>query len=454
MADSEKREIASLDFDITKGIQQLEILANTLNKISQNTETQFKNMSNTIEKSINSITTDKIKKIDLSKVIDTTSYTKSLNNTVQLSEKANARILENFIKRNNEANLKVESSNKISQNRMTEVNNREIQKRITNEEDFNHKRELQAQKTADKLMLQEQKLTSSLNNSFLDKMKSYAQAFIGFQGLDALRQSAVDFVDTMKSVESRMSEISRIMEDGTIDVQNYRDEIIQLGYDYSRTFDEVSTVTLNFARAGYNAQESLAMTEKSLLALNTAELDANEATDGLISIMAQWGLNTGTATEKAQKLESIIDKINKTADNFPVSSEGLLQALQRTSQGFNLAGASIDETIALIVAAETAAQRGGKEIGTAMANIIQQLKAEGKLNLAEELGLDFYEDDAKTVFKSITDIFAEMSERMAQLKEEGKESSTEMQSLLELFTVFRRNIGAGLLSEMEGEDST
>ena len=40
MADSEKREIASLDFDITKGIQQLEILANTLNKISQNTETQ------------------------------------------------------------------------------------------------------------------------------------------------------------------------------------------------------------------------------------------------------------------------------------------------------------------------------------------------------------------------------------------------------------------------------
>ena len=454
MADSEKREIASLDFDITKGIQQLEILANTLNKISQNTETQFKNMSNTIEKSINSITTDKIKKIDLSKVIDTTSYTKSLNNTVQLSEKANARILENFIKRNNEAHLKVESSNKISQNRMTEVNNREIQKRITNEENFNHKRELQAQKTADKLMLQEQKLTNSLNDSFLDKMKNYAQAFIGFQGLDALRQSAVDFVDTMKSVESRMSEISRIMEDGTIDVQNYRDEIIQLGYDYSRTFDEVSTVTLNFARAGYNAQESLAMTEKSLLALNTAELDANEATDGLISIMAQWGLNTGTATEKAQKLESIIDKINKTADNFPVSSEGLLQALQRTSQGFNLAGASIDETIALIVAAETAAQRGGKEIGTAMANIIQQLKAEGKLNLAEELGLDFYEDDAKTVFKSITDIFAEMSERMAQLKEEGKESSTEMQSLLELFTVFRRNIGAGLLSEMEGEDST
>ena len=69
-------------------------------------------------------------------------------------------------------------------------------------------------------------------------------------------------------------------------------------------------------------------------------------------------MDTGTTAEKAQNLSNIIDKINKTADNFPISSEGLLEALKRTSQGFNLAGATIDETIAMIVAAERAAQRG------------------------------------------------------------------------------------------------
>ena len=459
MADSEKREIASLDFDITKGIQQLKTLSDTINSISQNTETQFKNMSNTIEKNIKNIpqiissqnlNLDKIQFFDSKK-------TYSDLGKIAEKYKLTGKQIASEAKKVFSAITEVQTANTKSAIKNKENEYSAYLRVLTHQEkadiDYENqkkKSDLRIAEHKEKMLLREE----NSQNSFLDKMKNYAQAFIGFQGLDALRQSAVDFVDTMKSVESRMSEISRIMEDGTIDVQNYRDEIIQLGYDYSRTFDEVSTVTLNFARAGYNAQESLAMTEKSLLALNTAELDANEATDGLISIMAQWGLNTGTATEKAQKLESIIDKINKTADNFPVSSEGLLQALQRTSQGFNLAGASIDETIALIVAAETAAQRGGKEIGTAMANIIQQLKAEGKLNLAEELGLDFYEDDAKTVFKSITDIFAEMSERMAQLKEEGKESSTEMQSLLELFTVFRRNIGAGLLSEMEGEDST
>ena len=52
------------------------------------------------------------------------------------------------------------------------------------------------------------------------------------------------------------------------------------------------------------------------------------------------------------------------------------------------------------------------------------------------------------------EIFEEMSERMEKLKNEGKENSTEMQSLLEMFTVFRRNIGASLLGEMAGEDST
>ena len=402
--DAERKYLASLDFDIKYAEDKLNSLTTKLNKLAEDSEKLFQNMQKSVESSFNKTS------INTSNIID-------IDNIKQLSKGAQTE----FVKGQNQIlSAKQKNDNKL---KLMEA---ETQKALSNQ----------------------------VKSGVTSRVAEYAKTFLIYQGFNQLKQAALDTVEAMKSVEYRMMEISRIMEEGTINVNEYRDSLIDLAYEYGRSFDEVSTVTLNLARAGYNAKDSLALTEKALLALNTAELDANQATDGLISIMAQWGLDTGTTAEKANNLANIIDKINKSADNFPISSEGLLEALKRTSQGFNLAGATIDETIALIVAAERASQRGGKVIGTAMANITQQLKAEGKLNLAESLGLDFYEDEAQTTFKSITDIFAEMSEKMTQLKEEGKESSTEMQSLLEIFTVFRRNIGAGLLSEMEGEDST
>lgn len=402
--DAERKYLASLDFNIKYAEDKLNSLTTKLNKLAEDSEKLFQNMQKSVESSFNKTS------INTSNIID-------IDNIKQLSKGAQTE----FVKGQNQIlSAKQKNDNKL---KLMEA---ETQKALSNQ----------------------------VKSGVTSRVAEYAKTFLIYQGFNQLKQAALDTVEAMKSVEYRMMEISRIMEEGTINVNEYRDSLIDLAYEYGRSFDEVSTVTLNLARAGYNAKDSLALTEKALLALNTAELDANQATDGLISIMAQWGLDTGTTAEKANNLANIIDKINKSADNFPISSEGLLEALKRTSQGFNLAGATIDETIALIVAAERASQRGGKVIGTAMSNITQQLKAEGKLNLAESLGLDFYEDEAQTTFKSITDIFAEMSEKMTQLKEEGKESSTEMQSLLEIFTVFRRNIGAGLLSEMEGEDST
>lgn len=398
--DAEKKYLASLDFKIDEATKKLETISNQLDELAKKSEKTFENMKKNLDNSFSGSTS------------------KNLNSSAI----------------NNMENL-------------TKAQKTQLAIQETNAQKH-------AQKMEEIEARNQKQLTSKVKEGTSSRIAEYAKTYLTYQGFNQLKQAALDTVEAMKSVEYRMMEISRIMEEGSIVVNQYRDDLIDLAYEYGRSFDEVSSVTLNFARAGYDANDSLALTEDALLALNTAELDAAEATDGLISVMAQWGLDTGTTAEKSENLLSVIDKINKTADNFPISSEGLLQALQRTSQGFNLAGATIDETIALIVAAERASQRGGKVIGTAMSNIIQQLKAEGKLNLAEDLGLDFYEDEAQTTFKSITDIFAEMSERMTQLKNEGKESSTEMQSLLELFTVFRRNIGAGLLSEMEGEDST
>ena len=417
---AEKKDIAQLDFNINDAINSLEKVDKKLKSISDSSEAYAKKIGKNLGNAINS-----------GNLVDSASVNKALNNVNNLSKtKADQ--------------LSVQLT-KIKAKEQADIN-KIVQK---GEQD----RQTAAYKTALKQEQYNERVSKSTKTLY-DKISDYAKTYVIYQGFNELRKMVTETIDEMVELEYQMVQIDRVLNESSLNIDTYRDKLIQMAYDYGNSFNNVADITLRLAQAGFNSQESLMMTEKTLLALNTAELDATQATEDMVAVMAQWGLMTGTASEQAESYGNIIDKINKVADNFPTTSEDILNALKKTSSAFNLAGASIDETIATIVAAEKASQRGGKVIGTALSNITQQLKADGKLNLAEDLGLNFFVDADKTQFKPIMEIFEEMATLMEQLKNEGKENSVEMQNLLEMFTVFRRNVGASLLGEMAGEDST
>ena len=414
--DAEKKNISRLDFKVDDAINSLKKVDKELETIAKSSEAYAKKIGENINKSIQNVSF-----IDSSKTKE----------EADKSIKINQDVVNEAIKKDKVLKRKLILQNNEHNNTIAEQNNKARLKQEANNEQL-----LKSSKT------------------MYDKISNYAKTYLIYQGFNELRQGISQTIEEMVKVEYQMVQIERVLSESSLDIDNYRDKLIQLAYDYGNSFENVADITLRLAQAGFNSQESLALTEKTLLALNTAELDATQATDDMVAVMAQWGLMTGTASEQAEEYGEIIDKINKVADNFPTTSEDILNALKKTSSAFNLAGASIDETIATIVAAETASQRGGKVIGTALSNIVQQLKAEGKINIMESLGIDVYKDSTKQEFKDIMDIFAQLSEKMQYLKDSGKESSVEMQKLLEVFTVFRRNIGASLLGEMAGEDST
>lgn len=419
MADNgnaEEKNISRLDFDITKATQKLEEINKKLAEISKQSDIYAQNISKNLNNGIGS-----------SNLIDTKSISTQFDNVSKVSKKTQ----ESILKDNNKTANKI----KVYQADLAT---------------YQEKMELKKQYAVEKSNSQQLKSTKSL----YDQISTYAKTFLIYQGFNELKNVTSELITEMVEIENQMVAIDRVMNESSLNINNYRNELIQLASDYGNAFDNVADITLRLAQAGFDSQESLKLTEKTLLALNTAELNATEATDDMVAIMAQWGLMTGTATEQAQAYGDIIDKINKVADNYPTTSADILNALKKTSSAFNLAGASIDETIATITAAEVASQRGGKAIGTALSNITQQLKDTGRINIAESLGINFYTDETKTEFKDIMDIFGELANKMQELKDAGKENSQEMQDLLSVFTVFRRNIGASLLGEMSGEDST
>ena len=449
MSDAEKKNISKLDFNISDAISSLDKIDQKLKTISESSEAYAKRIGENLGKSINSGMT-----------INTTNMQAQLSQVQKLNEKNTEKILTTSIQAYTKAAAKNTTTVQKEQSEINVLREKSAMK----EQEYLQKSNLLAQQSSQKkeemayksALKQEEYNNRVLNSTktLYDKIVEYAKTYVIYQGFNELRQIVSETIDEMVDLEYQMVAIDRVLNDSSLDINKYRDNLIQLAYDYGNSFENVADITLRLAQAGFDAQESLMLTEKTLLALNTAELDATQATDDMVAVMSQWGLMTGTATEQAKSYGDIIDKINKVADNFPTTSEDILNALKKTSSAFNLAGASIDETIAMITAAEVASQRGGKAIGTALSNIIQQLKDAGRLSTVESLGIEVYTDATKTEFNSVIDIISQLSEKMQELKNSGKENSAEMQNLLEVFTVFRRNIGAGLLGEMAGEEST
>lgn len=213
-----------------------------------------------------------------------------------------------------------------------------------------------------------------------------------------------EIVSTISEVEMGMIEISRIMEDSTYVMRDFRDELQMLGVDYGQTFETIQDIAVKWAQAGYDAADTLELTETALLALNTAELDATYATQGLIAIMAQWNLTS-------QELLPVLDKINKTADDFSITSKDIIDGLNRSGAAAKNANMTLEQTISNITVLREASGRTGKEVGNALNTIISYMQRTKSIDLMEKLGIRVFADEAKTQFVNINDLFQQLAVR-------------------------------------------
>lgn len=420
MADEgKKKKIAELYFKYDKAISGLKQINSELSNLSKTSNTVFKEIQKGLESSYS-----KKNLSGVSASIDITN--KQLKAAVDVEKKR--------LVAENDANAKIR--------RARETHNLQMEKM---EQQQNMWEERNAVTHAQKL---EEIQTRQTKNSS-SRLANLANTYLSYQGFAKIQSTVKDVVEEMANVEYSMVEIDRVLNEDSLNIQEYRDQLIQLAHDYGNSFENVADVTLRLSQAGFDSTEALELTKNTLLALNTAELDATQATSGLIAIMSQWGLITGDVAEESESYAKIIDEINMTADNFPTTSADILEALKRSSSAFKLNGATIEQTIATIVAAEKATQRGGKVIGTAMNSIIQQLRDTGRMAKVEALGLDVFADAARTEFKPVMDIIGEMADKMNELTAAGKQNSQEMQDLQAVFSLFRRNIASSLMGEMD-----
>ena len=91
------------------------------------------------------------------------------------------------------------------------------------------------------------------------------------------------------------------------------------------------------------------------------------ASEGLISTLKGFQYD-------ASEVMKIVDAVNKVANEEPIDTEGLFNALQRSASSMNAAGNTLNESIALITAANSVLQNP-ESVGTAFKTITMRIRS-------------------------------------------------------------------------------
>ena len=294
--------------------------------------------------------------------------------------------------------------------------------------------------------------------------KFYASSLLVRKPLQLLQNALSEVGETLVKTEDAVIELNRVLDDPQ-PAQEVSNRLYDIAYQYGSTFENASTIASNFARAGRSWTESIQATEAALLAMNVAELNATEASDGLLSIIAQFDMEAGD-------LIDVVDKLNKTADKNPVSTQKLLQAIQRAGSAAKNANVSFDQTLGLITAISEATNRSGQNIGTAINSLIQystknvdvfaELSAESaevverfKLGLASivdvwnQVSADIRSD--KTLRDNIIEALGtdDLEELSSTLHDELGDLVSEIDNTYNVANTYRKNYFIALLDNMD-----
>lgn len=267
-----------------------------------------------------------------------------------------------------------------------------------------------------KAVNENQKAVSKNGATLLDNAAAFLKwqvvATLIMKPLNDIRNAIRSIDEALIETENRIIEIKRVLNE---DILNDRisKKLYELAQNFGQTFENAADIATNFARSGMTWSDSIKATEAALLALNVAELDAEEASNGLIAIMTQFG-------KGADELTYIIDILNKTADNAPVSTQKLLLALEKVGSYANQAKMSLEETVAVITALSGATGASGQQLGTAVKSLLAYTMKPKALDMYASLSTDMKKivDEYRMGAASILDVWEHLSKELNHLSAE------------------------------------
>lgn len=200
---------------------------------------------------------------------------------------------------------------------------------------------------------------------FKEKFGYGVMAAFAMQARKALRQVYTNVVD----IDTAMTELKKVTNETATTYRTFLDDASKRAKSLGATLADTVTATADFARLGYSLEDSAQLADSALVYKNVGDgIDSiNDASESVISTMKAFNI-------EATNSMTIVDKFNEVGNNFAISSKGVGDALLNSASALASANNDLDQSIALIAAANSVVQDPEK-VGTALKTVSMYLRA-------------------------------------------------------------------------------
>lgn len=293
---------------------------------------------------------------------------------------------------------------------------------------------------ADKSTEQFQKNTSSLGSKLAGGLKTglsvSAKAIAAVSG--ALGTASVAAIKVGSDFEAQMSRVQAISGATGKELEELRNQAIQLGADTSFSASEAAQGMENLAAAGFTTSEIMDAMPGLLDLAAAAGEDLAASSDIAASTLRGFGL---AASDAGHVADVLAENANRTNSSVAETGEAMkyIAPLART------AGISMEETAAAIgIMANAGIQ--GSQAGTTLRGALSRLSkpTDDMVGVMEQLGISFYDSEGK--MKSLSDQVGMLRTAMQGMTDEQKNNV--------LVTLYGQESLSGMLALInEGEGS-
>lgn len=306
---------------------------------------------------------------------------------------------------------------------------------------------------------------NQLKGAFSSILRYVSVSTVIYQSINALKE----MYQNVYNIDTEMTELKKVTDETATSYSNFLKGAGSTAKEIGTTISDLVSSTADFARLGYSFSDSQELAKvANIYSVVGDEIDSiDTATKSIISTLTAFHIEANDAM-------SIVDKFNEVGNNYAISSGGIGDALERSASSMAAANNTLDETIALITAANTVVQ-DPDSVGTAFKTISMRIRGakteleeagletdgmvESTAKLREEImalsGVDIMEDE--NTFKSTYDIMDELAQKWQDLTDIQQASITELiagkrqgnivSSLMENFDIARKALQTSLDSE-------
>ena len=183
-------------------------------------------------------------------------------------------------------------------------------------------------------------------------------------------------VATVVELDSAMTELKKVTNETDAAYERFLTNASKRARELGASLSDVVSATADFARLGHSVDVASKLADAALIYKNVGDGvgDITQASESIVSTMQAFQIDPNNVMH-------IVDVFNSIGNKFAISSGGVGDALQRSSAAMYSASNTLEETAALIAAANTVLQNPDS-VGTTLKTVSMFLRA-SKVELEE-----------------------------------------------------------------------